>query len=129
MGLADAMRTLTEEVRNSRQRLREAKASRLDTEDQRQDDEEKIHARDREKYVNNLIGSDKERMKDAKQLLRERRSEVKVIFNDVNSFLGEVSDDMAHSRSLWRGHFKGRKTFSNGKATSHSKPKKKKRKK
>ena len=120
MSLATSMRKVTDDIRNSRQNLREAEKSRLNREDERQEEGDE-QRKGREKDVNELIAQENHRFKEAKQLIRERVKEVK-------SFLTEVRDDLEESGTIFRSLQKLSSPSTNGKATKHSKPKKKKRK-
>ena len=132
MGLATEMKKVTDDIRNSRQNLREAEKSRLNREDERQEEGEE-QRKEREKFIMNcVIAPEKDRIKEAKQLLSERKRNVKHIFNEVNSFLGDVRDEMDETRRVWHTisgkakHFSGNHSVK-AKTTKSSKSKKKKR--
>lgn len=130
MNMATAMKKVTDDIRKSRRDIREAEKFRIENEQQRQHDEVP-RARDRESFVRHLISQDKERVKDFKPFFAAKKREVKHIFNEVHSFLGDIQDEMAETHRIWRSISKGGKHFEggDGKVTaSHKRSKSKKKK-
>ena len=129
MGVAEGMQTVVDEIKKSKKDRRDYEKAHLEREEGRQEEGEE-QRKEREGFVNDLIAQDKDRLKEAKQLLLSRKKEVKHIFNEVNTFLGEVSEEMHEANRIWHSLSKSVKHTgsTNGKASAkHSKKKKKKK--
>lgn len=140
IGIADRMRTLASEVKKSKENLRDYKRFRTEREDQRKEDEE-MRGNEREKFIRHLISNDRNRLQAAKQKFIERRNELKKIFKGVDSFLGdvqeqigEIHDELHEAHATWRSitkSFRKNDKSHNGrmKIKKHTKKSKKKKRK
>lgn len=57
---------------------------------------------ERRDFVANLIDQEKNRQKEAKRDTSQRKRDFKVFVGDVNSFLGQIKDDLDESHCLWQ---------------------------